>query len=443
LGITVQDILEGLVPRIVTELVKKLIPFVGGMAVACDVLEALKECVPTYVKYDCGDGLQAFKLLVLNSLDPNEIIGPQGAGASRCVLRSSPVPYAIHFENKSTATAPAQTVQVLDSLSVSQFDVDTIELSALVIGDSTFSLADVAIGGSRDCDLRPALPILVRVSSSWSPESGVVVWNLATIDPATGQPPDDDWLGFLPPNIAPPEGEAAILFSVLPSPMIQDSDVIENGATIVFDENVGHALDTNRWMNMIDDSPPRSSVVRAIEVGSPGTLNVEWAGHDAGAGVESYSVFVSEDGGAFRPWLLSDPAVEATFTGVAGKSYAFVSVARDALGLKEDRRDVGDLLVRTSGLAATSGEVRLGPNPSANGCEFALPIASLSHVAVRIFDVRGREVLSLHDSVTDPGTLRLHWDGRDRKHQRVAPGVYFVQFDGGGERQVKKITVLR
>ena len=37
-----------------------------------------------------------------------------------------------------------------------------------------------------------------------------------SLDPATGRPPTDPLLGFLPPNHVPPEGEGSVLFTVMP-----------------------------------------------------------------------------------------------------------------------------------------------------------------------------------------------------------------------------------
>jgi len=61
----------------------------------------------------------------------------------------------------------------------------------------------------------------------------------------------------------------------------------------------------------------------------------QWAGSDQGSGIADYTIFVSENGGAFTEFVTNTPDISATFTGVAGRTYAFYSIARDLLGNTE------------------------------------------------------------------------------------------------------------
>ena len=72
--------------------------------------------------------------LNLFSSDPNDKIGPGGAGAGNFVRGDAALPYKIDFENDPSATAPAQVVTVSDILSPS-FDLDTFELTGIKFGD--------------------------------------------------------------------------------------------------------------------------------------------------------------------------------------------------------------------------------------------------------------------------------------------------------------------
>ncbi len=61
---------------------------------------------------------------------------------------------------------------------------------------------------------------------------------------------------------------------------------------------------------------------------------MSWAGQDdsGGSGIATYSVFVSDNGGAFQPWVTNTTATSATFTGSDGHTYGFYSVATDNAG---------------------------------------------------------------------------------------------------------------
>jgi len=52
----------------------------------------------------------------------------------------------------------------------------------------------------------------------------------------------------------------------------------------------------------------------------------------AGSGVASYSIYVSDNGGGFTPWLTNTTLTNQVYTGTAGHSYAFSSVASDHVG---------------------------------------------------------------------------------------------------------------
>ena len=61
--------------------------------------------------------------------------------------------------------------------------------------------------------------------------------------------------------------------------------------------------DTPTWLNTLDVTPPTSRVAAlpAAETttGQTATFTVDWSGTDVGTGIASYSVYVSDNGGAF------------------------------------------------------------------------------------------------------------------------------------------------
>ena len=79
---------------------------------------------------------------------------------------------------------------------------------------------------------------------------------------------------------------------------------------------------------------PTSSVARLPGIETSTSFLVSWAGQDfpGGAGVASYSIFVSEDGGPFNFWQKSTTATSAIFDGASGHTYGFYSVATDDAG---------------------------------------------------------------------------------------------------------------
>src|SRR5207249_2595630 len=81
----------------------------------------------------CGDALRprwrdSLLVNVVGSVDPNEKVGKRGTLSSQQV-----VPYAIHFENDSSATAYAQRVIVSDVLAPT-LDPTTVSLVSVTFG---------------------------------------------------------------------------------------------------------------------------------------------------------------------------------------------------------------------------------------------------------------------------------------------------------------------
>jgi hypothetical protein len=281
----------------------------------------------------------------VTSWDPNEKTGPRGAGGQRAVAGDAPLTYAVLFENLPTATARAQRVVVTDSLD-DALDVATLELGPIAFGAHEISPPPGVQSYAADVDLRPGTDLIARVDAYLSVVDRVLTWTFQSIDPNTGLPTEDPLAGFLPPNVVPPEGEGRVGFAVRPRTGLPSWTLIPNRATIVFDENP--PIRTNDWLNTIDSDPPVSRVLPLPASPAGPRFEVRWEGQDSGAGLLDFSVFVSTDGGPFAPWLLHTGAVQDSFTGELGHTYAFYSVARDSVGNVEDAPGAPDAITSLS-----------------------------------------------------------------------------------------------
>jgi hypothetical protein len=100
-------------------------------------------------------------------------------------------------------------------------------------------------------------------------------------------------------------------------------------------DNVGNIQPTPssaQSRTTIDTAPPTSSV-QALPSLSPATFTLNWSGSDgSGSGIANYSVYVSDNGGAFTVLLGSTTLTSTTFTGQNGHIYGFFSIATDNVG---------------------------------------------------------------------------------------------------------------
>jgi hypothetical protein len=188
----------------------------------------------------------------------------------------------------------------------------------------------------------------VRIQGSLNPTTGVLKWTFTTLDPATRLPPSDPTLGFLPPNVNGTQGQGYVNFTIAPKAELPDGTMWENFASIVFDANP--PIVTPTWVNTLDNTAPSSRVQSLTPKPGTMTFDVAWSGTDTGSGARSYTVNVSDNGGAFTPWLSNTTATAATYTtGESGHSYAFHSVATDGAGNVESAKSVAEMSISVNG----------------------------------------------------------------------------------------------
>jgi len=80
---------------------------------------------------------------------------------------------------------------------------------------------------------------------------------------------------------------------------------------------------------------PTSTVKPLSATTTATSFTVSWSGSpgSGASSIASYEIFVSDNGGAFTPFLTSTTKTSATFTGRVGQKYGFYSVATNNLGI--------------------------------------------------------------------------------------------------------------
>jgi RHS repeat-associated protein len=281
--------------------------------------------------------------------DPNQKLGASGHGPARYVAPESPLVYRVDFENESSATAPAQYVTVSDQLD-EDLDWGTFELAELGFGDYVI---DVPPGSQLFQTVVPlsfaGRELEVHVEAGIDLETGLAVARFATLDPATGWPPEVS-LGFLPPEDGTGRGQGFFSYLVDARPGLPTGTEIRNVAVIQFD--FGETIATNQvdphdpgqgvdpakeCLNTIDAGAPASSVIGLPETIHRPWFEVRWAGEDdpGGSGIASYDVYASVDGGQYFLLATNTQDTSKTTTVTAGHTYAFYSIATDNVGHRE------------------------------------------------------------------------------------------------------------
>ena len=135
-------------------------------------------------------------------------------------------------------------------------------------------------------------------------------------------------------------------FVISPEPSLPTGTQIRNVADITFDSNAPVATDlvndedpsegvdpNKQALISIDNTVPTSSITALPATESSKKFTVRWSGSDGnGSGIAKYDVYVSDDGGAFKPFLTDTTKTSATFKGEDGHTYRFYSVATSNVG---------------------------------------------------------------------------------------------------------------
>ena len=221
-------------------------------------------------------------------------------------------------------------MKVTDQLDPAKVDLSSFSLGPIAFGDELLTPPNGVSSWTTTVDLRPAQDLLVKVEAALDSGTAKATWTFTSLDPATGQATTDALAGFLPPDAHPPAGEGDVSYAVSPKAGISTGVSIAGSASIVFDTNA--PIVTNVWSNLIDDLAPGGSVSSVAPASACGALDVAWSGSDATSGIESYDVWVSEDGDAWRPWRVRTTATSAGYPGTEGHAYRFDVQARDLAG---------------------------------------------------------------------------------------------------------------
>jgi hypothetical protein len=298
---------------------------------------------------------------VQTSISPEDKWGPAGYDApetpagseAHFILPGETFDYRIEMWNKPEAPVPTQDAVIYDYLDPNVFDLSTFEFTRV-----GFLKWDVPLPGGQAVDVRvdcrPDMNLAVEIKGTFDPETGRIEWWFHSIDPMTGDYPEDPNTGFLPPyNLQTGFEIGWMEFRVKVKDSLPTGTQIANQAFVQFDflGPWGPAPKEGPWINTIDCEAPSSQVnPLPAEVTDP-YIVVSWNGNDgvSGSGIANYDVYVSDNGSPFVPWLKHSALTEKTFVGVPGHTYCFYSVARDNVGNIEEAPIEPDASVTLSG----------------------------------------------------------------------------------------------
>lgn len=365
----------------------QFIPIVGPLLNAIDKFNNLKDIIGAGAgALDKCNGMKPnprnggfapIQPVNIRSGDPNDKLGPVGAKAERFVTGKDPFSYLIRFENFDTATAAAQFVVLIDTLDKNKFNFSTFQLGYFNVADTTFYVPPGKKHHIVDWDMRPAQNLILRMEAQFNDTTGVLKANYTSLDPKTMELTEDVFLGFLPPNQNPPEGEGGLAFSVKPKQDLPNLSNISNKAYIYFDYN--EVVPTPPWSNKLDKGIPSSQIQSLPAVSQDTTITLHWGGSDNAneSGVKFYDIMVSVNNHPYKPFLITTPLTSVNFVGKIDSTYRFYSIAYDSVYNVEPAPVIFDAQTRIQ-LSGTIISVKSGDwnNPATWSCNCIPTVSS-------------------------------------------------------------------
>ncbi len=309
-----------------------------------------------------GFSWNEFKSKTVGPIDPNEKL----VLAEKYIKSNQTLVYPIHYEN-----------------------IGEIEAKDIFITDTLDNNLDFS-----------TLEILTPEGSSFDEVIGILKWELYDV------------------NLQPGETEN-VLYSIKPKPNLSDGTIIKNKASIQFE--VFDVFTTNEVFNIIDNSPPTSQMEELSPITSTEEFNIFWNGNDPSGQIKSYSVFMSIDSGDFEPYLTKTTEQSALFVGEYGKSYSFICIAEDSAGNIEAKSAIAEAKTLLQ-LPQTVEIIQNSPNPFIDQTVIEYLLSQKTEVILKIYDIGGREIVTLVNEIREPGIHRVTW-----KPISLKSGLYFCR----------------
>ncbi len=374
----------------------------------------------------------------VSSFDPNEIVGPAGFTPEVYTKNDGSFNYKIYFENKSTASAPAQEVIVIDTLDKDKFDFSTFSFGPFGYGDNSFFPLNGLKEYTLEIDSLKTEGVLLRVSAKFDTATGIAYWQYITLDTNTMDYPEDPDAGFLPPNKNSPEGEGFVSFNIVPFKTLADNEEINNKAKIVFDLN--EPIWTNTYTNHLDLSPPVSKLTEIQSTWETDLYRFFIDAADSLSGIRNYTLFASKNDSAYKPVLITNqnPFYYKCEPGIV---YNFFSIAQDSVSNTEPMKSESEVNTLNVSVEEKFNPIELSninvfPNPANERIFFNLLSNGDGLIEMKIYNQLGIEV---KDSIKE-----TVFHGLNRKQLDVSgihSGVYYIEIKTSDRSIYKSIII--
>jgi hypothetical protein len=173
------------------------------------------------------------------------------------------------------------------------------------------------------------------------------------------------------------------------------------------------------------------SNVRAVII-DPMDTNILYAGTGTG-------VYKSTSGGS--NWAIMNTGLDDTFInclGIHPNYYLFAGT--ESAGMYRWDLFIGIEEFKTE--QPTQG-ISILPNPAKGRMTISYHLSRTTYVDLCVYDVQGRLIKEIVNSVQNAGSYNAVWDGLDNNNNDIASGIYLCRFSTDSGTHIEKLIFLR
>ncbi len=179
-------------------------------------------------------------------------------------------------------------------------------------------------------------------------------------------------------------------------------------------------------------------LTQILDNGAWANSSMSWYTRDAATGNVLSELFQTWYGDAWHDSLTTAYAYNQAWNDTC----ATTQYVRNGVWLNLDRHvysySLGTGVTDTRTVAREMHLQQNFPNPFNPTTNVPFVVTQTSCVTLKVFDLRGREVVTLVNGVLPPGTYTIRWNAADRPS-----GTYYYQYKAGRYSEVRKMELLK
>ena len=162
--------------------------------------------------------------------------------------------------------------------------------------------------------------------------------------------------------------------------------------------------------------------------------------------VELFSTYTDE-AEKYEGSVVADATGNFSWSGSASLNYA-TATATDTAGNTSQLSAAHGIENNVSSLHYSSIPQQLEleqgfPNPFSLSTEIRFSIPDPGYISLRIYDLNGKEVITLVNGYKDSGYYSVRWSGQRLDHQTLSPGLYYCRLEFKHQLATKTIVYMK